>query len=63
MVPPGLHLSMPPGQRGPVTRMNVGLVAGLLLGAALRLWLLDQNGWGNEYYTAGALAGLGTARR
>jgi 4-amino-4-deoxy-L-arabinose transferase-like glycosyltransferase len=33
--------------------MRVGLVAVLLLGAALRLWRLDQNGWGNEYYTAG----------
>ena len=25
----------------------------LLLAAALRLWRLDQNGFGNEYYTAG----------
>ncbi len=25
----------------------------MLLAAALRLWRLDQNGWGNEYYTAG----------
>jgi 4-amino-4-deoxy-L-arabinose transferase-like glycosyltransferase len=24
----------------------------LLLAAALRVWRLDQNGWGNEYYTA-----------
>ncbi len=32
---------------------RLGLAAVLLLAAALRLWRLDQNGWGNEYYTAG----------
>lgn len=30
-----------------------GLVAVLSLAAALRLWRLDQNGFGNEYYSAG----------
>ena len=37
-------------------RMRVGLTAILLLAAALRLWRLDQNGFGNEYYTAGVLS-------
>ncbi len=32
---------------------NVALFAILLLAAILRLWDLGQNGWGNEYYTAG----------
>ena len=32
---------------------RVALTAILLLAAALRLWRLDQNGFGNEYYTAG----------
>ncbi len=32
---------------------NLALFAVLLLAAALRLWRLGQNGWGNEYYTAG----------
>ncbi len=31
----------------------LAIFAILLLAAALRLWRLDQNGWGNEYYTAG----------
>jgi len=38
-VPPGLGL-------------RVAHTAVLLLAAALRVWRLDQNGWGNEYYTA-----------
>jgi len=33
--------------------VRVGLTAIFLLAAALRLWRLDQNGFGNEYYTAG----------
>jgi hypothetical protein len=32
---------------------RIGLIAILLLAAALRLWRLDQNGFGNEYYAAG----------
>ena len=34
-----------------LTRLALTVV--LLLAAALRLWRLDQNGFGNEYYTAG----------
>jgi 4-amino-4-deoxy-L-arabinose transferase-like glycosyltransferase len=34
-----------------LTRLALAVV--LLLAAALRLWRLDQNGFGNEYYTAG----------
>ena len=30
--------------------MRFGLVAILLLAAVLRVWRLDDNGWGNEYY-------------
>jgi 4-amino-4-deoxy-L-arabinose transferase-like glycosyltransferase len=33
--------------------VRLGLTAIFLLAAALRLWRLDQNGFGNEYYTAG----------
>src|SRR5262245_17717638 len=33
--------------------LALGLFAGLATAAALRLWRLDQNGFGNEYYTAG----------
>src|SRR6266849_487384 len=33
--------------------LKVGLFALLSAAAALRLWRLDQNGFGNEYYTAG----------
>ena len=32
---------------------RLALPAVLLLTAALRLWRLDQNGLGHEYYTAG----------
>ncbi len=32
---------------------NLALFAILLVAAVLRLWRLGQNGWGNEYYTAG----------
>ncbi len=32
--------------------LRVAQAAVLLLAAALRVWRLDQNGWGNEYYTA-----------
>ncbi|MBM4327153.1 MAG: glycosyltransferase family 39 protein [Deltaproteobacteria bacterium] len=32
---------------------RIGLRAILVLALALRLWRLTQNGWGNEYYTAG----------
>lgn len=32
---------------------KLALPAILVLAAALRLWRLDQNGYGNEYYTAG----------
>ncbi len=39
-----------PGQR---ISLKVGLLAVLAAAAALRLWRLDQNGYGNEYYTAG----------
>jgi 4-amino-4-deoxy-L-arabinose transferase-like glycosyltransferase len=31
----------------------LGRTAVFLLAAALRIWHLDQNGYGNEYYTAG----------
>lgn len=34
------------------TLERLGLPPVLLLAAALRLWRLDQNGWGNEYYGA-----------
>jgi 4-amino-4-deoxy-L-arabinose transferase-like glycosyltransferase len=34
----------------------IALPAVLLLALALRLWHLAQNGWGNEYYTAGVLS-------
>lgn len=33
--------------------VRLTLTAIFLLAAALRLWRLDQNGFGNEYYTAG----------
>src|SRR5262249_60640905 len=33
--------------------LGLGLFAVLVTAAALRLWRLDQNGFGNEYYTAG----------
>src|SRR5262252_6005289 len=33
--------------------LALGLFAVLATAAALRLWRLDQNGFGNEYYTAG----------
>jgi 4-amino-4-deoxy-L-arabinose transferase-like glycosyltransferase len=33
--------------------MRFVLPAILILAAALRLWRLDQNGFGNEYYSAG----------
>jgi 4-amino-4-deoxy-L-arabinose transferase-like glycosyltransferase len=33
--------------------VRLALTAILLFGAALRLWRLDQNGFGNEYYAAG----------
>jgi len=33
--------------------LGLGLFAVLVAAAALRLWRLDQNGFGNEYYTAG----------
>ncbi len=33
--------------------VRLGLTAIILLAAVLRLWRLDQNGFGNEYYTAG----------
>jgi hypothetical protein len=33
--------------------LRLGLLAVLAGAAALRLWRLDQNGFGNEYYTAG----------
>jgi 4-amino-4-deoxy-L-arabinose transferase-like glycosyltransferase len=35
-----------------VTPARLGLLSVLLLAAALRLWHLDRNGWGNEYYSA-----------
>jgi 4-amino-4-deoxy-L-arabinose transferase-like glycosyltransferase len=35
---------------------SLALLAVLLLALALRLWHLTQNGWGNEYYTAGVLS-------
>jgi 4-amino-4-deoxy-L-arabinose transferase-like glycosyltransferase len=33
--------------------VRLGLTAVILVAAALRLWRLDQNGFGNEYYTSG----------
>src|SRR2546428_6085006 len=33
--------------------LGLGLVVVLAVAAALRLWRLSQNGFGNEYYTAG----------
>jgi len=36
-----------------VMLVRLALTAIFLLAAALRLWRLDQNGFGNEYYTAG----------
>ena len=39
-----------PGQR---VSLKVGLLAVLAAATTLRLWRLDQNGYGNEYYTAG----------
>src|SRR5689334_2306660 len=33
----------------------------LLTGAGLRLWRLDQNGYGNEYYTAAVRSMAGSA--
>jgi len=33
--------------------LGLGLLAVLTTAAALRLWRLSQNGYGNEYYTAG----------
>ena len=33
--------------------LGLGLLAVLSTAAALRLWRLDRNGFGNEYYTAG----------
>jgi hypothetical protein len=38
--------------------VRLGLVAVFALAAALRLWGLTQNGFGNEYYTAGGFHGL-----
>jgi 4-amino-4-deoxy-L-arabinose transferase-like glycosyltransferase len=35
---------------------ELSLFAVLLLALVLRLWHLAQNGWGNEYYTAGVLS-------
>ncbi|HEU5194114.1 MAG TPA: glycosyltransferase family 39 protein, partial [Methylomirabilota bacterium] len=35
------------------TLLPLGLFAVLAMAAALRLWRLDRNGFGNEYYTAG----------
>jgi 4-amino-4-deoxy-L-arabinose transferase-like glycosyltransferase len=34
----------------------LALLAVLVIALALRLWHLAQNGWGNEYYTAGVLS-------
>ena len=44
-----------PGAAGRLWR-DLTLLAVLLLAFALRLWHLAQNGWGNEYYTAGVLS-------
>ncbi len=33
--------------------LHLARLAVLLLAAVLRLWRLDQDGYGNEYYTAG----------
>jgi 4-amino-4-deoxy-L-arabinose transferase-like glycosyltransferase len=35
---------------------GLALLAAILLALALRLWHLVQNGWGNEYYTAGVFS-------
>src|SRR5262245_12261559 len=42
--------SAKPRRRPP---LGLGLVAVLVTAAALRLWRLEQNGFGNEYHTAG----------
>jgi 4-amino-4-deoxy-L-arabinose transferase-like glycosyltransferase len=44
-------MDMPNATR-PLSR-RLGLVPGLATAAALRLWRLDQNGFGDEYYSAG----------
>ena len=37
----------------PVSRFEALLLAGVVLvGAVLRVWALDQNGWGADYYSA-----------
>jgi hypothetical protein len=36
-----------------VVLVRRGVTAVLVLATALRLWRLDQNGYGNEYYSAG----------
>src|SRR5215510_2001424 len=50
-----LSILVPPMDTAPRRRrpLSAGLFAVLTLAAALRLWCLDQNGFGNEYYTAG----------
>ncbi len=49
----GLHDATTTPRDVPLTLRDTLLLAALLaLAAALRLWGLDQNGWGAEYYTA-----------
>ena len=53
--PPVSTPSESPGAAGRLWR-RLTLLAVLLTALALRLWHLTQNGWGNEYYTAGVLS-------
>jgi hypothetical protein len=53
--PPVSTPSESPGAAGRLWRL-LTLLAVLLVALALRLWHLTQNGWGNEYYTAGVLS-------
>ena len=53
--PPVFSPSESPGVAGRLWS-RLTLLAVLLTALALRLWHLTQNGWGNEYYTAGVLS-------
>ena len=53
--PPVSTPSESPGAAGRLWS-RLTLLAVLLTALALRLWHLTQNGWGNEYYTAGVLS-------
>jgi 4-amino-4-deoxy-L-arabinose transferase-like glycosyltransferase len=55
VLPPASTPGESPSAAGRLWR-HLPLLAVLLLALALRLWHLTQNGWGNEYYTAGVLS-------